>query len=82
MALMLLGWLVLLPMLQASPHGEKVPTNNLGYWVALLYLVLTSVSLWWSFFRADGLAWQVLIAIAVDLLAFTALQFTAGYPVR
>ncbi|WP_079416823.1 sensor histidine kinase [Thiomonas intermedia] len=82
MALMLLGWLVLLPMLQARPHDVGEPTHDLGYWVALLYVVLTALSLWWSFFRADGLAWQVLIAIAVDLLAFSTLQFTAGYPAR
>ena len=82
MALMLLAWLVLLPMLQANTHADKAPGQMLGYWVASLYLVLTAVSLWWSFFRTDGLAWQVLIAIAVDLLAFTTLQFTAGYPAR
>jgi Signal transduction histidine kinase involved in nitrogen fixation and metabolism regulation len=50
--------------------------------VALLYVALTAASLWWSFVRTQGLAWQVLIAIAVDLLAFTTLQFTAGYPAR
>ncbi|MFZ5578634.1 MAG: sensor histidine kinase [Pseudomonadota bacterium] len=82
MALMLLAWLVLLPMLQAKGHGEGEPTSGLGYWVALAYLVLTALSLWWSFFRTGGLAWQVLIAIAVDLLAFSTLQFTAGYPAR
>ncbi|WP_286729708.1 ATP-binding protein [Thiomonas sp. 13-64-67] len=82
MSLMLLGWLVLLPMMQAAPHAEKPAIATLGYGVALLYVALTVVSLWWSFVRTQGLAWQVLIAIAVDLLAFTTLQFTAGYPAR
>ena len=82
MSLMLLGWLVLLPMMQAPPHAEKPAIATLGYGVALLYVALTAASLWWSFVRTQGLAWQVLIAIAVDLLAFTTLQFTAGYPAR
>jgi two-component system sensor histidine kinase PilS (NtrC family) len=82
MSLMLLGWLVLLPMMQAPPHAAKPAIATLGYGVALLYVALTAASLWWSFVRTQGLAWQVLIAIAVDLLAFTTLQFTAGYPAR
>jgi two-component system sensor histidine kinase PilS (NtrC family) len=82
MSLMLLGWLVLLPMMQAAPHAAKPAIATLGYGVALLYVALTVASLWWSFVRTQGLAWQVLIAIAVDLLAFTTLQFTAGYPAR
>ncbi|MGA8008720.1 MAG: ATP-binding protein [Thiomonas sp.] len=81
MALLLLGWLVLLPALQAA-HTQQPPLAMLGYWVALAYVVQTGLSLWWSLTRSDGLAWQVLIAIAFDLLAFTILQFTAGYPAR
>ncbi|MGC9235846.1 MAG: sensor histidine kinase [Thiomonas sp.] len=81
MALMLLGWLVLLPMLQAaSPRQPSAVT--LGYWMAAAYAVQTGLSLWWSFRHSGGLAWQVLVAIAVDLLVFTVLQFTAGYPSR
>ena len=82
MALMLLGWLVLLPLLQAAPHSEHPALAMPGYWVALAYLAQTVLSLWWSFRHTDKLAWQVLMVIAVDLLAFTALQFTAGYPAR
>ncbi len=82
MSLMLLGWLVLLPMMQAAAQPGKPAIATLGYGVALLYVALTVASLWWSFVRTQGLAWQVLIAIAVDLLAFTTLQFTAGYPAR
>ncbi|MDY0330535.1 MAG: histidine kinase dimerization/phospho-acceptor domain-containing protein [Thiomonas sp.] len=82
MSLMLLGWLVLLPMTQAGPHVERPVIATLGHGVALLYLGLTAASLWWSFIHTQGLAWQVLMAIAVDLLAFTTLQFTAGYPAR
>lgn len=82
MAVMLLGWLVLLPMLQAASVAGHPPGMRLGYWIAGAYVVQTALSLWWSFWRSDGLAWQVLIAIAVDLLVFTLLQFTAGYPAR
>lgn len=82
MALMLLGWLVLLPLLQAAPHAEHPPLAMPGYWVALAYLGQTVLSLLWSFRRTDRLAWQVLVVIAVDLLAFATLQFTAGYPAR
>jgi len=82
MACMLLGWLVVLPLLQLPAHGSAAPSVGLGFWLALAYLVQAAWSLWWSLRHADGLAWQVLVAIAADLLAFTALQFTAGYPVR
>ncbi len=82
MALMLLGWLVLLPMLQAASPTGHPPAIGLGYWVAAAYVVQTGLSMWWSIRRSDGLAWQVLVAIAVDLLVFTVLQFTAGYPAR
>ena len=82
MAVMLLGWLVVLPMLQAQSHAQQAAVAMPGYWLALTYLVQTALSLWWSFRDSGRLAWQVLIAISFDLLAFTALQFTAGYPAR
>jgi len=82
MALMLLGWLVLLPILQAVTPPRQPSAVALGYWIAAAYAVQTGLSLWWSFRHSGGLAWQVLAAISVDLLVFTLLQFTAGYPSR
>jgi two-component system sensor histidine kinase PilS (NtrC family) len=78
MGLLLLGWLVLLRNLQTHPESASDP----AYWVVGAYVLLAGLSLWWCIARTGGLAWQVLAAIAVDLAAFTALQFTAGYPAR
>lgn len=82
MALMLLGWLVLLPMLQPGSNAAQPGAVTLGFALAAAYVVQTALSLWWSLRRGTGLAWQVLVAIAVDLLVLTLLQITAGYPAR
>ena len=78
MGLLLFGWLVLLRNLQPHPETASDP----AYWIVGAYVLLAGLGLWWSATRTTGLAWQVLASIAIDLAAFSALQFTAGYPAR
>lgn len=78
MAVMLLGWLLLLRVLSQSSQHEPA----LAGWVAAAYVVLTAAALWWSLTRESDLAWQVLMAIVVDLAAFGILQFIAAFPNR
>ncbi len=78
MAAMLLLWLLLLQALSPAPHAPPLA----AYAVAAVYVVATLGSLLWSWGRESALAWQVLVAIVVDLLTFATLQFLAAFPNR